>query len=668
MASSFPLSPIAPLVICLAFASALPSAAAAQSSQDLKRMTLEQLLAVEVTTTRTPEATSLSPAAVFVITQDDIRRAGVTSLPEALRMAPGIQVARIDASRWSIGMRGFADRLSRAMLVLIDGRAVYSPLFAGTYWEVQDTLLFDIDRIEVIRGPGGTLWGANAVNGIINIITKRAEETQGWLATASAGSEINGLGDIRYGGRAGSRGHMRGYLKGFDRASQSTADGSEFDRWHMFQGGFRGDWRLSNTSGLTVQGDVYQGQLGQRATLTSFTPPFSTTIVRDAPLSGGNLLARWNGRIGESADVQLQTYYDRTSRDEQPVAESRDTFDIDFQQRQRGWGRHDFVWGVAYRTTTGRITAIAPSAITPDRRTDHLFSAFAQDDFTLVPQRLKLIAGTKIEHNEYSGVEVQPSGRVVWTFNAANTVAASVTRAVRTPSRVETDYTTASLANPSTPAFVRLLPNPGFVPEKLIAYELIFRSRPFARAFFTVSAFYNDLEDVLSTELATPFVETSPPPARVILPVSFLNGLSGYSRGAELTADVRATERLRVTANYSYLTVEVNRDPGSNDVSQENRYEGLIPNHQLQVQASLDLPRRVSVDWTWRRVSELPAGPVPAYATSNLRVGWQPRPAIELSITGQNLHDAEHLEWAGGATNNVFIQRHVFAGITFRRP
>jgi iron complex outermembrane receptor protein len=500
---SFRASCVALAVTSLVAASVTGAFAQAPSPGELKRLSLEELLHVEITTMmRVPEPTTAIPAAVFVITQDDIRRSGATSLPEVLRLAPGLQVAQQDAGRYAIGIRGFADRLARSMLVLMDGRAVYSPLFAGTYWEVQDTMLEDIERIEIIRGPGGTLWGANAVNGIINIITKRSQDTRGTLVSGTLGSATRGPIAVRYGGTAGAHGSFRAYAKAFDREPQSQPDGADFDQFSMVQGGLRGDWTLSRSRTLTLQGDVYTADLGQRFSVPLTAPPFTQSSVRDAALSGGNVLARWTAAT-RAGEYQLQTYYDRTRRDERPVAETRDTFDLDFQHRRRFGQRHGIVWGTGYRVTSGRITALAPTAFEPPDRTDNLYTAFVQDDFTVRPDRLRFVFGTKLEHNDYSGFELQPSGRMMWTINASNSLFAAITRAVRTPSRVETDYTTTSLANPAIPAFVRLQPNREFAPEELTAYELGYRVRTVPSLYVTVSGFVNSLENTLSTELLT---------------------------------------------------------------------------------------------------------------------------------------------------------------------
>jgi iron complex outermembrane receptor protein len=526
-------------------------------------------------------------------------------------------------------------------------------------------MLEDIDRIEVIRGPGGTLWGANAVNGIINIVTRQAAETQGTLLTGAIGSDRIGPFSARYGGQHGDRFHFRTYLKASDNDAQYHADGQTFDAWRRVQGGFRGDWTIDPNRGVTLQGDAYTARLGEQYNLTSFTAPFSQVATRHAPLSGGNVLARWTG-IMRGGRFQLQSFLDHTVRDELPVAERRTTFDVDFQHERKFRQGHNIVWGLGYRVSSDRTTAIAPSAFTPAARRDNLFSLFAQDDFSLVPSRVRLIVGSKIEHNDYSGVEWQPNVRLAWTPTPHDTVFASVARAVRTPSRVETDYTTATLVSPATPSFVRLLPNRAFRSEELVAYEVGYRLRPIQWLYLTLSGFHNQLDHMLSTDLLTTFVEPSPAPAHLIFPVTFGNTLHGTSNGGEITADVRLTSWWRWTANYSYLHISVSRDPDSADVSQERQYEGASPAHQVQIQSSVDLPRQLQFDWTIRHISALRAGPVPAYTTTDIRLAWRTRADLELAVIGQDLAHAQHLEWPGGPSN-ILIARRALATVTWRR-
>jgi iron complex outermembrane receptor protein len=361
----------------------------------------------------------------------------------------------------------------------------------------------------------------------------------------------------------------------------------------------------------------------------------------------------------------LQAYYDRTSRNERPVSETRDTVDIDFQQTREVAARHALVWGLGYRRSSGRIRTAAPTAFTPPTRGDDLFSAFVQDDITLIADRLRAVAGVKLEHNDYTGAEVQPSARLIWHLTPRDTLVGSVTRAVRTPSRVETDYTTMSVANPAVPSFVRLLPNPDFRSEELIAYELGYRTQAARNAYLTFSGFFNQLDHIVSTELLQSVVETTPEPPRLILPVMFRNGIEGQSHGFEVTGDVRPVSWWRWTGHYSYARVQVTKKPGSADVSQERRYENLVPRHQAYLHASVDLPGAVEFDWTLRYVSRLPLGPVPAYATSDVRLAWLATPDLELSVVGQNLHQPAHLEWAGPP--NIKVQRTAFVNLVWRR-
>jgi iron complex outermembrane receptor protein len=385
----------------------------------------------------------------------------------------------------------------------------------------------------------------------------------------------------------------------------------------------------------------------------------------NSPLSGGNLLARWGRPAGARSRLQLQMFYTRTNRDERPVAESRDTVDVDFQHSWAWRPRHQLLWGAGYRRTSGRAVAVGTSGFGPPRRVDDLVSGFVQDEFSVTPD-LRMTVGSKFEHNDYSGYEIQPSARLAWQPRPSHTLWGAVTRAVRTPSRVETDYTTASVINPAVPIFVRLDPNPAFVSEELIAYEAGLRTRLLARGYVTASAFYNRHDDVLSTEV---FPVTPDPPSasvRLVVPVTFGNGLEGRSAGVEVTSDVRFTDWWRWTVNYAYLSIDLVKKPGSLDGPQERRNEGLSPNHQLEVQTAVDISPEWSLDVLVRRVSQLREGPVPAYTTGNIRLGWRMTPQLEISIVGQDLFQDHHLEWSGGASS-VEIRRSAYVGFSWRR-
>jgi iron complex outermembrane receptor protein len=638
----------------------------AQAPDDVRTLSLEQLLDVDVTTvSRVPDSPAQTPAAVTVITREDIRRSGVTTLVDALRLAPGVHVAQVDANKWAVGIRGFTDRLSRAMLVLIDGRAVYSPLFAGTFWEMQDTLLEDVDRIEVVRGPGGTLWGANAVTGIINIITRTSDATQGTLVSAGAGSEQRGFFGVRHGGRLGSL-TWRAYGKGATRDAAAPLRLPTFDAWRMGQAGFRTDWAPDLRRSLTVQGDLFRGEAGQRVTVTSYDAPFSREVDDEVAMGGGNLLARWVSRTSTGTAVTMQAWYDRTRRRDVAFEETRQTMDLDLQVALARTGRHRLVWGLGYRVSADDTQSLPPRQFIPAARTTHLYSAFLQDQIALVPSRLELSLGTRIEHNAYSGIEVQPSVRLAWTPDPAHTVVASVTRAVRTPSRVEADYVTGSLLSPQVPFFLRLEPNDAFDAEQLIAYETGYRVRAGSRLFLTASAFVNHHQDVLDTRAGATRVEPGAGGRpRLILPVQFVNALHGNSHGLELTGDARLRPWWRWTASYSWLRVQLSRDAGAQRGSQEVRSEGGSPQHQGLLRWSFDLPGTWEADWMARAVGALPAVGIAPYLTSDVRVAWRWRDRATVELVGRNLPQAGHVEFTGGTAGNVAMPREVYTAVTF---
>jgi len=658
-----PLGAVAALMLIVL---SVPSAGWAQSRrQDLSTLSLEELASVETTTsTRTPTEASKVPAAIFVITQEDIRRSGVTSIPEALRLAPGVQVARIDANKWAIGLRGFGSRLSRAMLVMIDGRAVYTPLFAGTYWEVQDTLLEDVERIEVVLGPGGTLWGANAVNGIVNIITKAAQETQGGLVAADAGSEEQGAVRVRYGGQAGEKSFYRVYGKFFNRDALFHTDRSNFDAWRMGQAGFRIDWTLQDQT-LTVQGDAYRGATGQRTNLTTLVPPSIRVIEQDADLAGGNILARWDTVAGPS-DLRVQFFYDRTNRHEPTFEETRDTFDVDVQQRLPLRTTQQILWGTGYRASSGDFRGSETVRFLPNRRTDHLVTWFVQDDIEVVADRVHLIVGSKFEHNGYSGFEAQPSGRVLWTPTTRQTLAGSITRAVRTPSRVEHDLDATSPVSLAPLTVSRFTPNKNFQSERLLAYETQYRVQPANSLSLGLSAFFNRHDDLLSVETGVPFPDPTAAPPRIVIPIALGNGIHGKSYGFELTSALELANWWRVTGAYAHLQIDLAADIGSRDVSTARSTEGSSPRHQGFVHSAMNLPGGFEFDWMWRAASRLPSPSqrIPGYATSDIRMGWNVLSHVTLAVVGQNLHERRHGEFASVGVSEV--QRSVHGTVACR--
>jgi iron complex outermembrane recepter protein len=598
----------------------------AADTSDLAALSLEDLANLEVTSvSRKPESSFQAAAAIYVITQEDIHRSGAITIPQALRLAPGIHVAQISASQWSIGIRGFGSRLARSVLVLIDGRAVYNPLFAGTYWDAQDTLLDDIERIEVIRGPGGTLWGANAVNGVINIITKHAKDTHGGLIKAGAGSEKRSLGGARYGGKIGSKGHYRVFGKYADHDSSFHPNGNDFDAWHSGHSGFRTDTELSSMDTLTVQGDMHRGRIGQS------TPADATSNLFEA-----NVLTRWTRVFSETSNFSMQVYYDRTDRHDPTFIERRNTADIDLQHHFALGSHHDMTWGMGYRNSSDKTESSGVSLFDPTKKTIHTTSAFLQDKINLIPERLNITIGTKLENSTYSGWELQPSVRLQAMPARKQTAWASVSRAIRTPSRLERELRFGGLVNGSD-----------FRSEEVIAYEVGYRVIP--RSWFStdIAAFHNEYDDLLSIELGTPFV--------------FANGIKGYTRGVEWASDLQVMESLRLRGTYSLLEMNLRSDAPSTDRTTEINTEESSPQHQATLHTLVDLPYQVELDPTLRYVSALPALGTPEYAELDVRVAWHPVPRLELALIGQNLMHSHHPE--SGRISEP--QRSVYGKVTW---
>lgn len=645
----------------------LPHQAAAQTAgggPDLRAMSLEQLMGVPVSvTSRVPQARLTAPASVTVITAEEIRQSGAISLPEVLRLVPGLHVAQIDGNKWAMGIRGFTDRLARAMLVMIDGRAVYSPLFAGTYWEVQELPLSDVERIEVVRGPGGSLWGANAVTGIINIVRKSAAASAGTVVNARTGTEDPLAVTVSHGGGAKVQYRVSGKVA--MRSPQDNPHGFEYDDARVVQGGARLEWQNAGGA-FMVQGDAYRTIIGQRATFTSFVPPVRRDEITDDTLLGGNLLWRWTRRPADPRGLQVQGYYDYSSRTQLVFSERQHILDLDLQHGLLR-GRHGLLWGAGVRHIKGATTTRGTLRFNPATRTDHLYSAFVQDEVALIRDRLSLTAGTKLEHNDYSGFEWQPSARIAWTASSSTALSLSVARAVRTPSRLEHDFSTGNLTDPAPPAFVRLNPNPAFRSEDLTALEASVVTMPHPKVLTTVAVFRNRHDHVLSAEMGAAFVETDSNGSRVIVPFTLGNGLRGRSYGVEVTNDLRPTSWWRTSVNYSWLRMEMERRPGSTDSSQVARLEGGSPRHQLQVATTLHLPGGVRVDWFLRSLSGLPALNLKGYTTSNATVDWALNPQTAVYVQGRNLHQAGHPEFTDGANGTFQIQRAFVVGLRWSR-
>lgn len=641
----------------------------AQGKRALSEMSLQELGDIEVTTTsKAPEQLWQTPAAVFVLTKDDIRRSGATTIPELLRLVPGVEVARTDSNHWVVGIRGFGSIASKAVLVLIDGRNVYSPLFAGTYWDVQDTLLQDIERIEVIRGPGGTIWGANAVSGVINIITKNSRDTQGWLATAGSGTLDQAAAGVRYGGNNGRSLHYRLYGKTFSRSPLHHDGSPEYDDWRQVRGGFRMDAsRSSNT--FTFQGDIYKGDSGERAALHFINPPETRLVFGNNDLAGGNVRARWQRALSEVSDLQLQFYYDRSSRNRLQFSEALNTYDIDFLHRFLPLARNQLVWGASMRFAQGTVLSnVATLAFTPADRTDKTFTGFIQDEITIIRNRLTFQAGAKLEHNSYSGFEVQPDARLLFRPTPKQTVWVAATRALRTPTRLEEDIAIDQLAVAGPlPIFVRISGNRNFEPETLVSYEAGYRRLFSLQLYVDIAVYRARYDKLLGVNTATAFVETTPPPTRLIFDFPWANVSQGHGTGVEVAPDFRLSNWWRLRASYSYLNLNLRPRLGFNDNGISIMSEGSSPRHQVRTQSSLDLPKGFELDLFHRFVDTLRAAPIDAYHSVNLRAGWRYRD-VDISVVGENLLRPHHLESVSGSTlSPVENKRNIFVRLTWTR-
>ncbi len=604
----------------------------------LKRLSVEELMNVEVTSvSKRVEKLSQTASAIQVITQEEIRGSGASSLPEALRLAANLQVAQIDSRQWAISARGFNSTSANKLLVLIDGRAVYTPLFSGVFWDVQEVPLADIDRIEVISGPGATLWGANAVNGVINVITKDAKDTQGLLLSGGGGTELRGFGAARYGGTLGTHGHYRIYGRGFGRDPSALPNGQDAkDDWHLGQGGVRVDWDASTISHFTVQGDLYDGRIGQ-------------PTVGDIAVSGGNVMAKWSRTISETATLAAQLYYDRTHRNiPGTFGEDLDTYDVDLHHQLRLGTRHEVVWGLGYRLINDHVANSAALAFLPAHVARQWFTGFVQDEITVVPDRFHVALGTKIEHNDYTGVEIQPSGRVNWTLGPSATLWTAVSRAVRAPSRIDRE-----LFAPGQPPYV-LAGGPTFHSEEELAYELGYRHQKGALAL-SVATFYSHYHGLRSLEQA------NPPNA---FPVVIANGQDGESFGAEVTAEYSLTSAWRLRAGYTELRIHVWPNPGSTDTTR-GATENHTPDRQFFLRSSIDLAAHWRLDAGIRAIDAIANQRVPAYAELNARLTYQPAAHLDLSIVGQNLLHGRHAEFGAPATR-LEIERGVYGLVEWR--
>ncbi len=608
----------------------------------LKKLSLEELLALQVTSvSRRGESAGQAAAAVEVITQEQIARTGAASVQDALRLATGVQVSRFAGHSFAISSRGFTSLAANKLQVMQDGRSLYSPLFSGVFWDAYGAMLEDIDRIEVIRGPGATLWGANAVNGVISIITKDARDTQGNLIAGGGGNQERFFGTFRHGGRAGPSTHFRVYGRFHDRAPMPLPNGSDGPSSPFeSQAGFRVDSRSRADRHLTVQGDYFQNKS-------------ESSGAEDASNRNINLLTRWTREWGARSELKLQAYFDRFERSVPgQVGDRRNTFDLDAQHRIAAGSRHTLVWGMKYRLSSDHTDAGGTAEFLPRGRTVELASAFVQDEIALVPGVFNVVIGSKFQWDTLGGFEPQPNLRAVWTPNEKHTVWAAVSRAVRMPSRIDKDL--RFFSNPAS-GIVVFQGNPDFKPEKLNAFEVGYRVRPARRVFADFTVFHHDYDQLRSLEPTLPLG----------LPFVQYNLLDAETSGVELALKLEPSSWWRVNLNYSYLRRRFQAAAQSRDPSPGTR-EGNDAARLFSLWSSMDLPGRTTFDVIVRHVGALPQPFVPGYTEMDVRLGWRPNEGLEVSLVGQNLLDRQHLEFGTASPATAEVKRGVYGKATWR--
>ena len=685
---------LARLALCVFAALAAPlSAAASQAPQEdgLLDLSIAELLHLEVTSaSKKSQRLAETAAAVFVITRDDIQRSGARNIPEALRMAPGIEVAQIDANKWSIGARGFNGRFATKLLVLMDGRALYTPSFGGVFWDVQDTLMEDVDRIEVIRGPGGTLWGTNAVNGVINIITRPAAETQGGEVAVALSGEGATTSSFRYGGRVGEQARYRLYAKYLDEdGNQDYAHRATADDTRLGRVGARIEWAPGARDQLSVTTEAYRGASGETLLHPMLVPPY--TSIRDAEEKVSGLFAtlQWQRRLAEGRELQGHMYFDRTDRDTVLFGERRSTAVVELQYHFPIGARQDLVSGAGYRYNQYHFNESERVSVTPASPTNAGYNAFVQDEIALSPERLALTLGLDLEHNPLSdkSIDALPSGRLMWTLNERNHLWGAVTKAIGTPSYEQTGATVTNISpvippgDPRNPFPVPLLSmvvgNPDFRSERLIAYELGYRAQLGATVTVDATLFRQHYDGLWVEKVANYVCE--PTQVSVALDPTCLftatdvavqltsrNAMRGNTSGLELAADWAPTERFRFRLAYSQLATSLGSGSSDPDVVEFAAHtQGLSPRHQVHLRGDLSLTHKLDLSVSLRHVDQLPSLAIEQYWSADLNAVWRALPSLEVSISGRNLLHPAHAEFVSEFSDVVptLIERSIGARV-----
>ncbi len=655
-------------------------------TEDLIGLSLEELLQVTVTSvSRKPQSLSTAAAAIFVVTQDDIRSSGARTIPDVLRMVPGIQVAQVDSSTWAVTARGSNGIFANKLLVLMDGRTLYDPEFSGVYWDIQDTTLASIERIEVIRGPGAALWGANAVNGVINIITKNTKTTHGLSVAVAAGTSANFETNVQWGGAIGDSFDYRIFGKYFSRDGFApTQNGQTFDDWDMGRIGGRLDWSVSDSDTLTLTSEYYDGSVGQNVLRNSLNPPSSISTNIDRKPSGGFVNIDWKHSFSDTSNLDIKMFYDYRKTRELAPETKQNIYDFDLQHRFEFWSRHDVVWGFGVRNTKDETRGDDTVSFDPANRTQRLYNAFVQDEIRLLGDEVFMTIGTKLEKNSFSQSNDpywSPNFRLSWLISNTSTLWGSVARAIRTPSRIEQDGRILgfvdppfSPTNPSpVPFAITIMGNPEFDNEKVTTYELGYRAQPFESMSIDIALFYNNYDNLRESDspalpvcqpLGLPIVNPNcfafGLPDYVNLPITFINNAHQDTKGIEIAATYNATEWWRIYGTYSYL--EISGSGSSDDpvtVGEDS------PKHQVSLRSNMNISNSINLNIWARYIDELKIQQVDGYVGLDVRLAWQALTSLELSLVGRNLLETSHLEFReeSGQNISVEIDREVLAEV-----
>jgi iron complex outermembrane receptor protein len=621
------------------------------SAADVTALSLEELMQIEVTTVaKKSQPMSQVPAAVFVITREDIRRSTASTVPELLQVVPGIHSGMITSSASAVSSRGQSGRFANKLLVMIDGRSIYTPLFSGVLWELHNLVLEDVERIEVIRGPGGTLWGSNAVNGVINILTRHAHDTQGAYVSSRIGTDRTIL-EGRYGMQLSDSAWLRIYGQGSEYDA-GFAEVETHDDWRDSRMGFRLDWEPSPDDTVTLQGDVYNNRIGRSEMVPSTAPATfpAYELINDSDYDGGNLLFRWTRQLEDDADFSLQMYWDSARFDAPKSIYQRDTFDVDFQHRFQLTEKHEIVWGVGYR---GTYDEVDPGlTVTAGDKNTHfeIGSAFVQDQIELIEDTLSLTVGTKVEYNDYTREEFQPSARLVWNQNERSMMWAAYSRAVRTPSRSEDDLRiviTAEQLNPDPPpevyGLVTLAGDDELGSEELDSYEIGWRFGLENALLLDLTAYYNDYDELVIY-------------APVGLDAVPNNGMSGESYGFEAAVTWQLNDDWRLHGTYAYSTLFTHLDSGVGvDRAAETNEEDAFPANQATLGASWDITDSVQFDVLLRYSDNLAVVNVEQFIEMDIRLGWHVNDNLQVSLNGRNLLDGHHAEFGSDNVSGTAV-------------